>query len=60
MEISYRGDSTYVVVVMIMYSFNGFLYILTFIPANVPTHMVGPVFFSFSWIFCFLIWIFHR
>ena len=45
MEISYRGDSTYVVV-MIMYSFNGFfIYILTFIPANVPAHMVGPVFF---------------
>ena len=59
MEISYRGDSTYVVV-MIMYSFNGFfIYILTFIPADVPAHMVGP-FFSFSWIFCFLIWIFHR
>ena len=56
MEISYRGDTMYVV--MIVYSFNGFLYVL-----NVPTypaHMVGLTTAFHSAGFCFLIWIFHH
>ena len=45
MEISYRGDSTYVVV-MIMYSFNGFFYIHTHIHSSRrPCPYGGAVFF---------------
>ena len=45
MGISYRGDSTYVHSSDDHVFIQRFLYILTFIPANVPTHMVGPGFF---------------